>query len=373
MTTAHEEITVSLGERSYPIIVGYGLLDSFGAALTRVARGRRVGLVSDEVVWSYYGDRVVRSLDVVGFHVTRAIIPAGEEQKTLATASSIVDTFLDARLDRLSTVVALGGGVVGDVAGFASAILLRGVRIAHVPTTVIAQVDASIGGKTGVNHRRGKNLIGAFHQPSLVAIDVGTLATLPRGELAAGLAEVVKHAVIRDPALFEHLEGELGRYAAFEATPEAWVRLMAANCRIKAEVVRLDERETHLRAILNYGHTAGHAIEVLGDYARYRHGEATLFGMRVAGALATRRGMWSADDERRQNALIDQLLLVQPPTDFTVDAVWDAMRSDKKAREGALRFVLPTGIGNAVVAGDVSREEFATAWARAIVPATVRA
>jgi len=367
-----QTIMVALGPRSYPIIVGHAILPDFGKTLAPRLRGRRIGLVSDECVWSHYGEGVIGSLTEAGFSVTHATIPLGEQHKTLETVSGLLDVFLDARFDRQSTIVALGGGVVGDIAGFAAAILLRGVGFVQVPTTVVAQVDASVGGKTGVDHPRGKNLIGAFYQPSLVYIDVGTLATLPERELRAGLAEVVKHAVIRDPDLFAHLETDLPRYAAAGATSEAWVRLIAENCRIKAEVVAKDERESGLRAILNYGHTAGHAIEALGDFDRYRHGEAVLLGMRIAGALAQGRGMWSAEDRKRQDALLDLLTAVEPPTDFPVDAVWDLMRSDKKVRAGTIRFVLPSRIGEVALVDDISRGEFESAWADALTGSAAR-
>jgi 3-dehydroquinate synthase len=302
--------------------------------------------------------------------VTKAVIPAGEQNKTLDAVAGLLDTFLDARFDRHSTLVALGGGVVGDLAGFAAAILLRGVRFVQVPTTIVAQVDASVGGKTGVDHPRGKNLIGAFHQPSLVAIDVATLRTLPEREVRAGLAEVVKHAVIRDADLFAHLEAELPNYAERSASAPAWVALISANCRIKAEVVAKDERESGLREILNYGHTTGHAVEAIGRYERYRHGEAVLFGMRVAGSLARSRGMWAADAERRQQRLIDVLSVAGPPTDMPLDLVWQYMGSDKKARAGTIRFVLPRRIGEATVVSDVSRAEFDRAWAEALSDAS---
>ena len=297
-------------------------------------------------------------------------MPAGEQHKTLDAVAGLLDTFLDARFDRHSTLVALGGGVVGDLAGFAAAVLLRGVRFVQVPTTIVAQVDASVGGKTGVDHPRGKNLIGAFHQPSLVAIDVATLRTLPEREVRAGLAEVVKHAVIRDAELFGHLEAELPKYAERSASAPAWVALIAANCRIKAEVVAKDERESGLREILNYGHTTGHAVEAIGRYERYRHGEAVLFGMRVAGSLARHRGMWAADAERRQQRLIDVLSVAGSPTDMPLDLVWQYMGSDKKARAGAIRFVLPRRIGEATVVSDVSRAEFDRAWAEALSDAS---
>jgi len=368
-TLSHKEpdcVIVALDARSYPILVGNSILSEFGSALAPYVTGKQIGIVSDQTVRALHGEMVTKSLSDAGYAVVEAIIPPGEQHKTLTTLSRVLDVFLDARFDRQSAIVALGGGVVGDIAGFAAAVLLRGVRLVQIPTTVVAQVDASFGGKTGVDHPRGKNLIGAFHQPSLVYIDVATLRTLPERELKAGLAEVVKHAVIRDADLFAHLEAELLRYASGSASPEAWVDLIARNCRIKAEVVAKDERESGLRAILNYGHTTGHAVEALGEYERYRHGEAVLFGMRVAGVLARRRGMWPEQDERRQRRLVEMLITVDPPADLPVDLVWDHMLSDKKVRAGAIRFILPTQIGDVTIVDDVSRSEFRVAWDEAI-------
>ncbi len=366
MSTAHEQVEVLLGSRTYPIVVGSDILDGIGDALSGLNLGRQVGVVSDDSVRPIYGDRVADSLRKAGYDVTEAILPSGEAHKTLDAVSTVLDAFLDARFDRQCTVIGLGGGVVGDIAGFAASVLLRGVRLVQVPTTVVAQVDASVGGKTGVDHRRGKNLIGAFHQPSLVYADIATLGTLPRRELRGGLAEVVKHALIRDPELFRHLEEKLASYAAFEATPEEWVGLIATNCRIKAAVVSEDERESGLREILNYGHTAAHAMETLGGFDRYRHGEAVLFGMRVAGALALARDMWTEDDLRRQDSLIDAIAPTDRPADMDVRELLDLMRSDKKVRGGVVRFVLPTRIGDVSLVDDISESEIAEAWSAAI-------
>jgi len=361
------ELSVPLGDRTYPIVVGWGILDGLGDRLRPVLPGKKIALVTDTEVGPRYADRVSTSLERAGFHVTEVRLPAGEQHKHLDTIERILDSCLEARFDRQSAIVALGGGVVGDMAGFAAAILLRGVRFIQVPTTIVAQVDASVGGKTGVDHRRGKNLIGAFHQPSLVYIDVGTLGTLPERERIAGLAEVVKHAIIRDTDMFSTLESTIDRFADFTAPEEDWVTLISRNCAIKAEIVSQDERELGLRAILNYGHTAGHAIETLGNYDRYRHGEAVLLGMLVAGEIALDRGMISHGDYVRHNALIERILRVPLPTDYPVDTVWERMLSDKKARDGVLAFVLPTRIGEVSIARDVTPDEFSAAWEHAML------
>ena len=358
----HEVVSIDLGERTYPIVIAHDALDGLGERVQTAAPGSRAAVVSDDTVAPLYGARVRASLERAGYETFEVVVQAGERYKTLDTVETVLDALLDARFDRNCVVVALGGGVLGDMAGFAAAILLRGVRVVQVPTTVVAQVDASVGGKTGVDHRRGKNLIGAFHQPSLVFIDVATLDTLPERELLAGLAEVVKHAVIRDPDLFVLLEREIELFATRRANADAWVQLMTRNCEIKAEVVSQDERETGLRAILNYGHTAGHGIEVLGGFERYRHGEAVLFGMIVAGELGCARKMVDEEFRERQRTLLGRILRQPWPTDMDAADVWDAMLSDKKARDGSVVFVLPRRIGAVELVGDVARDEFSAAW-----------
>jgi len=357
-----ETVEVPLGSRTYPVVIGSSMLYKLGEAASRVTPGRIAGVVSDKTVWSLYGDRCSASLEVAGFRVFPRIIEPGEEYKTLHTVAGILDHFLAAGFDRQSLVIGFGGGVVGDVAGFAAAICLRGLPFVQVPTTVVAQVDASVGGKTGVDHPLGKNLIGAFHQPSLVFVDTGLLASLSERELRAGLVEVLKHAVIRDPGLFDLLETSLDAFVAGTASAASWIDLVAANCRIKASVVGQDEKESGLRAILNYGHTAGHAIERLGAYQRYRHGEAVGFGMMVAGQMACERGLWRLEELSRQRRILGRLLCTPPPTDMAPDDVWNAMKGDKKSLGGVLRFVMPRGIGDASVVSDVTEPEFVAAW-----------
>ncbi|HOT35930.1 MAG TPA: 3-dehydroquinate synthase [Candidatus Latescibacteria bacterium] len=358
-----ETVEVPLGSRTYPVVIGSSMLCTLGKSVRRVTAGRLVGVVSDKTVWSLYGDQCSASLEAAGFRVVPKIIEPGEEHKTLHTVAGILDHFLAAGFDRESLVIGFGGGVAGDVAGFVAAICLRGLPFVQVPTTVVAQVDASVGGKTGVDHPLGKNLIGAFHQPSLVFVDTALLASLSERDLRAGLVEVLKHAVIRDPGLFDLLEASLDAFVAGTASADSWIDLVAANCRIKASVVGQDEKESGLRAILNYGHTAGHAIEKLGAYQRYRHGEAVGFGMMVAGRMACERGLWRSDELFRQRRILRRLLRIPPPTDMAPRDIWNAMKGDKKSLGGVLRFVMPRGIGDATVVSDVTEDEFAAAWA----------
>ncbi len=357
---------MDFGARSYEIMIDHESLAGLGEAVSTVAVGAHAALVSDETVGALYVQEAADSLRRAGFSVTEILVPPGEEHKTLATVERMLDRMLRARLERTATVVALGGGVIGDMAGLAAALLLRGVRYVQVPTTIVAQVDSSVGGKTGVDHPMGKNLIGAFHQPSLVYIDTATLKSLPDRQVRAGMGEVLKHAVIRSPELMELLEDRANAFLSGDAAFEEWVDLIARNCAIKSSVVSEDERESGVRAILNYGHTVAHAVEVLGGYARFLHGEAVSFGMVVEGSLAERRGLWSADSLHRQIALVAELVkggaAVPEVRDWDASEVWEAMRSDKKVREGAVHFSLPNGLGDAAVVDDVSKQEFADVW-----------
>ena len=367
MNTLSRRIEMEFGARSYEIVIGHETLGNLGDAVAAVARGTQVALITDDVVGPLYGAVASESLEAAGLSVLSITVPAGEGNKTLATVASMLDAMLEARLERTATVVALGGGVVGDMAGFAAAMLLRGVRYVQVPTTIVAQVDSSVGGKTGVDHPVGKNLIGAFHQPSLVYIDVATLATLPERQVRAGMGEVLKHAVIRSPELLELLEDRMPAFLSDGAAPDEWIDLMSRNCTIKARVVSDDERESGVRAILNYGHTVAHAVEVLGGYERFLHGEAVTFGMMVEGRLARGRKLLSRGSLERQDALAKLLLsgtAVAPSVaEWSAEEVWDAMRSDKKVRAGAIRFSLPNGLGDAGVVENISEREFAEIWA----------
>ena len=354
-------LQVALPHDPYPIVISEGGLSRLGRWVTShaVRPGSRVLMVSNPVVHDAYGERAERSLRDAGLEVCSLVIDAGEEQKTPATVAKIHDAAHRHRLERSSLMVALGGGVVGDMVGFAAATWLRGIAVVQVPTTLLAMVDAAIGGKTGVNHPGGKNLIGAFHQPKAVLIDPEVLATLPEREFRAGMAEVIKYGVIGDRDLFEALESHSSLVpaeglASLEAIgPGLLRRILERSAAAKARVVAADEREGGLRAVLNYGHTLGHVVETLTGYTTYLHGEAVGLGMLMAGTIARRMALWDADAEARQRALVAAagLPLELPPLD--PEAVLTTLRSDKKVRDGLVRFVLPTAIGRVVVRDDV--------------------
>jgi len=332
------------------------MLDETGASIPRASK---TAIVSDSTVGPLYASRVENSLKKAGFETAVITIPAGEDYKNRETLESVYDGMFAARLDRSSMVVALGGGVVGDVAGFAAATFMRGIRCVQVPTTLLADVDSSVGGKTGINHPRGKNMIGAFHQPSAVLIDPATLRTLPPREISAGMAEVIKYGVIRDAGLFEYLEESWESVGALE--PEAVSGVIARCCRIKADVVAKDERESGLRAILNYGHTFAHALESHTGYSRYRHGEAVAVGMDFAARLAIRMKLVDESFVERQANLLARFGLPtrhDPASGGELDTVkiLELLHSDKKAAGGRLRFVLPKSLGSVFITDAVTDE-----------------
>jgi 3-dehydroquinate synthase len=354
-------ITVPLAARPYPIVVGPGSLASLGDRLLElgIKAPSKVLVVTNPVVQQYYGELCRHSLVAAGFAVEQLVIEAGEDQKTPTTVARIHDAAFSQRLERGSLIVALGGGVVGDMAGFAAATWLRGIAVVQVPTTLLAMVDAAIGGKTGVNHPGGKNLIGAFHQPKLVLIDPTVLATLPEREFRAGMAEVIKYGVISDPPLFAELEAAAlqnptAGLASRDAVGEALLqRLLERSAAAKARVVAADEREGGLRAILNYGHTLGHGVETLCGYGTYLHGEAVGLGMLAAGEISRAIGLWSPDDQQRQWAVIKAAGLPLDWPALDPDLVLDCLQGDKKVRNGKVRFVLPTSIGSVELRDDV--------------------
>lgn len=339
------DLTVGLGERSYSIRIGAGEFATLNAALDRVGFPRRVALVTNPTVGALYGDSVCTILRDGGREIRVIQVPDGEQYKTMPTVEEVLDTLVDWRFDRSCGLLALGGGVIGDLTGFVAAIYLRGIPFAQLPTTLLAQVDSSVGGKTGVNHPQGKNLIGAFYQPRHVHIDVDVLKTLAPREYAAGLAEVVKYGVIREAGFFSWLEEN--RAALLERSPLALEHAIGVSCRIKAEVVASDEREEGVRALLNYGHTFGHAVETLAGYGVVLHGEAVSIGMVLAARIAVARGLAEPGDVRRLAGLLQDFGLPVAPPDFPVADYVAVMRHDKKVREGALRFVLNHGIGSA--------------------------
>ncbi|MGA1263358.1 MAG: 3-dehydroquinate synthase [Prochlorothrix sp.] len=354
-------IPVPLPQNSYNVVITAGGLGELGQWMTgNVVVGKPLGkkalLVSNPTVFSHYGELAQKSLQEAGFDVAVHLIPDGEQYKHLQSIEQIYDAALAHRLERSSVMVALGGGVVGDMTGFAAASWLRGVSFVQVPTSLLAMVDASIGGKTGVNHPQGKNLIGAFHQPRLVLIDPQVLATLPEREFRAGMAEVIKYGVIWDQDLFTKLEG--AEFDCYDRTPPELLQIiLARSCQAKADVVSQDEKEGGLRAILNYGHTIGHAIESLMHYEGIVHGEGVAMGMAAAGQLAQRLGLWSEAENQRQQALLDRgQLPSQIPSDLSVAEIVDLLGTDKKVKEGKVRFILPTAIGEVQITDQVPAE-----------------
>jgi 3-dehydroquinate synthase len=344
-----QRITVPLPGRSYPIVIGTGLLEALGPAMVEAGIGGSIGLVQDEAVAGRYGERTRSSLEKAGYRVVPIEVPSGESSKSLTQLEALYEALSAAGLDRASAVVALGGGVVGDLAGFAAATYLRGIAFVQVPTTLLAQVDASVGGKTGIDLPAGKNLVGAFHQPHLVWIDLETLATLPEPDYRSGLAEVIKYGVIADAPLLGYLERN--QEAILTRQPEHLEQIVGRSCQIKAEVVGQDERESGLRAILNYGHTVGHAVETVSGYGHYLHGEAVAIGMAAAGWLSVRLGRLSPEWASRIEGLIARYgLPTRLREPLPTELLMSAMRQDKKSRGGELRFVLAREPGDVAVA-----------------------
>lgn len=342
----HERIRVNLGERSYDIVAGAGLLAEAGQLVRETINPSRAAVVCDDRVATLYADGMLASLRAAGVTADVVAFPAGEESKSLAQYGKVLDSLFALGLDRRSCVVALGGGVTGDLAGFAAASYMRGVALVQAPTTLLAQVDSSSGGKTGVNHPAGKNMVGAFHQPALVLIDTDTLRTLPRAELLCGLAEAVKHGAIRDAEYFRFIAENSAAILALE--PTALRRLILGSCAVKAAIVSADERERGERALLNFGHTFGHAYEKLSNFA-LRHGEAVAMGMLAACALAEEtRGLTPEVREELRRTLAGLGLPETSPA-FPAAAALEAMKSDKKTERGVFRFVLPDRLGAAAV------------------------
>jgi 3-dehydroquinate synthase len=354
-------IDVATPSRAYPVTIVDGALDRTAALLDEHSVPERRILVSSPLVWRLHGARLARSLDPAGT-AAPILVPDGERFKHLATVSRIYDALVQTSADRGSTLVALGGGVIGDMAGFAAATYLRGIALVHVPTTLLAQVDSAIGGKVGVNHPLGKNLIGSFHQPHAVVVDPGVLGTLPRREFRAGLYEVIKYGMTSSHSLFDRLVRE--RKAIFGRTPEALTPVIAESCRIKASVVSLDERESGPRMILNFGHTAGHALEATTKFRHFRHGEAVAYGMLAAAQIAASRGALAELERQALADLIASLGPLPPVADISAAQIFTAMSHDKKAVAGRLRFVLPTAIGATTIADDVTESEIRAALKR---------
>jgi 3-dehydroquinate synthase len=344
-------LEVDLGERSYPIHIGQRLIDD-GALIRPFIPSAQVMIVTNDVVAPLYLERLERALE--GLQVESVVLPDGEQYKNLETLNRIFDALLEKRFDRGCTLAALGGGVVGDMTGFAAACYQRGVNFIQVPTTLLSQVDSSVGGKTGVNHPLGKNMIGAFYQPRAVIIDIDTLDTLPDRELSAGLAEVIKYGLINDPEFFAWLEENMEALRRRE--PAALAHAIERSCADKAAIVAEDEREAGRRALLNLGHTFGHAIEPGMGYGQWLHGEAVGAGMCMAARLSRRLGWMPAEEVARVERLVAAAGLPTQPPPLGADRFEALMAVDKKVQSGQLRLVLLRGIGAAVVTGDFSRQ-----------------
>lgn len=351
-----EKIRVELGERSYNIMIGNNILKDFGRMLEKFEFSDKIALISNSTVYDLYGKTVSGSLKDSGFDLIEVLIPDGEEYKSLANTEKIYEALLKARLDRKSALIALGGGVIGDITGFAASTYMRGIACIQAPTTLLAQVDSSVGGKTGVNHLLGKNMIGSFWQPRLVWVDTATLKTLPRREFLSGLAEVIKYGVIWDEEFFAYLETNRDKILQLDIT--ALTHLIRRSCEIKSEVVSRDEREAGLRAILNYGHTIGHAIETLTGYKRYLHGEAVAIGMYLEAKLSHQLGLTGNKEVARIKALIDSYgLPTERPDEVEINDLMEKMRIDKKTVGGKMHFVLPEKVGAVKISSDVSSDD----------------
>ncbi len=360
-----QTLTVDLGDRSYPIHIGTGLLEQPQLILEHLPIKQAV-IVTNTTVAPLYLDKFSTGLERNGVAVTPVILPDGEEFKNWETLNRIFDALLESRAERKTTLVALGGGVIGDLTGFAAACYQRGVPFIQVPTTLLSQVDSSVGGKTGINHPLGKNMIGAFYQPRVVLADTATLNTLPDRELSAGLAEVIKYGLIGDLPFFDWLEENMDRLLARD--PEALAYAIRRSCENKAAVVAADEKEGGIRAYLNLGHTFGHAIEAGMGYGVWLHGEAVAGGTVLAADLSRRLGHLSDADVERIRALLRRARLPDAAPDLGVEAYLKAMEIDKKVEGGKIRFVLLRRIGEAFISGDVPAEQLAATLEGHVLP-----
>jgi 3-dehydroquinate synthase len=352
-------IEIRSNQNRYDAIVGSQLLDRAGQLVTGKVRGPRCAIISDANVAPHFADRVVKGLEAASFQPILIAVPAGEKSKSLEQAGEICERMVAARLDRQSFVVGLGGGMIGDLSGFVAAIFQRGIPHVQIPTTLLAMVDSSIGGKTGVNTKTGKNMIGAFHPPALVIDDVDLLRTLPPREFNQGFAEIIKHAVIADAKMFSEVAHASGLRTNELASETLALRdIICRNIEIKSQIIAKDEREqTGERALLNFGHTVGHAIERAGDYEQFRHGEAISLGMVAACAISVKRAGLAKDV---RNAIVDLLqkfeLPAKLPADFPREKIMEAVKADKKFERGKVRFVVTPAIGSAQLSSDVTLE-----------------
>jgi 3-dehydroquinate synthase len=362
-------VDVNLGERGYRILISEGQLAEAGKAFVDAGISGRVFIVANPQVFDLYGELLTESLAAQGLQVVNLMIPDGEPSKNLHTVENIYTYLIAQRADRQSTLIALGGGVTGDVVGFVAATFLRGIRYVQVPTTLLAQVDSSVGGKTGVNHRLGKNLIGAFYQPHLVCIDTRTLASLPPREFRAGIFEIIKYGLIYDAAFFEYLEANLGALIAGESSVLETV--IGRCCEIKAEVISIDEKESNLRRILNFGHTLGHALEAATGYERFKHGEAVAYGMIAAACLSERQGSLNKGSLKRICSLVTKVGPLPSAADIAFEQLEEGMMRDKKRLEDQVVFVLLDGIGATRIVSGFDSQLLSEVWACALAEVEV--
>jgi 3-dehydroquinate synthase len=350
-----KKIPVLLGDRSYDIVIGYEIMGELGEAVRRVGLGTKQMIVTSKSVEPLYAKTVHNSLASSGFDVSTRTVSDGEEAKSLETLTTLYDSLLENNFDRHSGIVAVGGGVVGDLAGFAAATFMRGISLVQAPTTLLAQVDSSIGGKTGVNHPKAKNIIGAFYQPAIVWTDISTLQTLPEREFRSGLAEVIKYAIIADRDLFSMLMKNVTSIS--NSSREALIDIVSWCCSIKARIVQEDEKERKNRSILNYGHTVGHALEALTGYSNYTHGEAIAIGMTAAARISREIGATDQDTiELQENILRSARMPTKIDSCINPQAIVEQLKADKKRLAGKTRWVLPRTVGDVFLTSEVSSD-----------------
>ena len=355
-----EKLLVPLDKNSYEVFIESGILDKIGEELINlgIKNTRKILIISNKEIADLFGKKILDSLSKNNYSARIFIINAGETFKNVNTLNQIYDAAYEYGLERGSLMIALGGGIVGDVTGFAAATWLRGLDFIQIPTTLLSMVDSSVGGKTGVNHPKGKNLIGAFHQPIAVYIDPNTLETLPDREFRAGMAEIIKYGIIKDSKLFEFLENEKNQKNILDLNHEDLIKIIKKSVTTKSDIVSLDEKENGIRAILNYGHSFGHVIENLCGYGEYLHGEAISVGMRIAGDIASDIGIWSKEDSQRQNKLIKDFGLPIKIPSLKKESILKILMGDKKVKEGKMRFVLPTKIGTVEIFNNIEEKNF---------------
>ncbi len=359
MNKETKRIQVPLLDNPYEIVIGDGCLEDVGKELISlgVKNNCKILIISNKEISQHYGNTVIKSIERIGIKPTLFLIEEGEDKKNINTISKIHDAAFNSKLERGSLMIALGGGVIGDMTGFAAATWLRGIGFIQIPTTLLSMVDASVGGKTGVNHPGGKNLIGAFHQPKLVLIDTGTLQTLPEREFRAGMAEVIKYAIIGDKLLFNILENTSKINSLSNVGNNLVSEIIERSVSIKANIVVSDEKESGLRAVLNYGHTFGHVVETLCGYGNFLHGEAVAIGMIAVSELGLLRKSWKPDDSNRQKELILKAGLPTQWPNLDEAKVLRTLQGDKKVKDGNIRFIIPTGIGSVEIFNNITKEE----------------